>query len=157
MNGSRDKPTTLTIVGVWNSNLHILLYLFLSCLNVITSLYVPYQSPTKGRQLTICIFCGHMNGRRDKSTIPHTLTIVIVWNSNLHILLYPSLSCLYETTFVAWSLTPQRSQRFCIFGRHMNGTRDKPIIHNTFNIVGVWHSSISLFLSLFFSNVLSLC
>ena len=99
MNGSRDKPTTLTIVGVWNSNLHILLYLFL---NVITSLYVPYQSPTKGRQLTICIFCGHMNGRRDKSTNPYTLTIVIVWNSNLHIiLLYPSLSCLYEITFVA--------------------------------------------------------
>ena len=147
MNGSRDKPTnpnTLTIVGVWNSNLHILLYPSLSCLYVLRCTF-HYQSPTKGRQLKVLHFCGHMNGRRDKPTIP---SIVVVCNSNLHILLYPSLSRLYEITFVARS--PTKESTILHFCRHMNGSRDKPIIHNTLTRVGVWNSSISLLLSLSF-------
>ena len=136
-------PNTLTIVGVWNSDT-ISLYLntYFSCLSLH---YHPFRQGFE----RFCICCMHVSKRNDKPTMPNTLNIVGVWNSDT-ISLY--LNTYFSCLFLHYHPFRQGFERFCICCTHVSKRNDKPTMPNTLTIVGVWNSdTISLYLNTYFS------
>ena len=146
MSKRNDKPTipsTLTIVGGWNSNtISLYLHTYFSCN------FLHYHPFRQGFE-PFCICCTHVSKRNDKPTIPSTLTIVGGWNSNtISLYLHTYFSC----NFLHYHPFRQGFEPFCICCTHVSKRNDKPTIPSTLTIVGGWNSNtISLYLRTYFS------